>query len=488
MKRRSWFAAALAVVLVIASCGGDDDDSDDAADTTGGGATAPSDTTTAATDGAEPAEAVDLVVVSNAIRGGKNDAEATWIEDYVIPEFETAMEAAGTPVNLEFAGRGVDDEDYKTQLALDLGSGEGADVISIDGIWVGEFATADYIAPLDEVVGSGVEEWEGWGQIPDAVEANITFEDARYGIPQGTDGRVIYFNKELFAEAGLPEDWQPATVDEVLEAARTIKEALPDVTPLQLNAGVPMGEATTMQGVLPLLAAAGAPIYDEESSQWTGASPALTQVLETYAAVYGDEQLGDPDLQVRQDGRDRSFQEFAEGNIAMLIEGDYFWRDVVNPDVGIAPMENRDEVVGWARIPAYEPGGALDGLDAASMSGGAVWVVNPNSENPELAWELMTFMNSKDAIIEQLAGQPKISQREDVNAEVLTGDPMLTFIAEEVLPVTHFRPALAEYPQVSVALQEATEAVVTGTSPEDAAADYQANLERIVGADAVSGE
>ena len=59
------------------------------------------------------------------------------------------MEAAGTPVEVSFEGQGVDDEDYKTQLALDLGSGEGPDVMSIDGIWVGEFATAEYIRPLD---------------------------------------------------------------------------------------------------------------------------------------------------------------------------------------------------------------------------------------------------------------------------------------------------------------------------------------------------
>ena len=39
---------------------------------------------------------------------------------------------------------------------------------------------------------------------------------------------------------------------------------------------------------------------------------------------------------------------------------------------------------------------------------------------------------------------------------------------------------------MSVALQEAVESVVTGTSPEDAAADYQSALEEIVGADAVA--
>jgi len=435
-----------------------------------------------------PAETVELSLLTNAIRGGKNEASAIWLEDVIIPDFEEMMAEAGTPVEVSFEGRGVDDEDYKSQLALDLGAGEGPDVVSIDGIWVGEFATAEYIAPLSEVVGPEYEDWDGWEQISEAVQANATFEDELYGIPQGTDGRVIYFNKELFEAAGLPTDWAPATMDEVIEAARTIEEETPEVTPLQLNGGIAMGEATTMQGVLPLLAAAGAPIYNEETGLWTGATPAMVSVLDTYATVYGEEGLGDPELQLLQDGRDQSFEAFANGEIAMLLEGDYLWRSVINPDSGNFPMENRDEAVGWAMIPAYEEGGALGGFDAASMSGGGLWALNPNTEAPAEAWALLTYLNDYDQVVSGLEGQPRITQRADVNEDILTDDPLLEFIANEVLPVTHFRPGFAEYPLVSTALQEATEAVVSGTSPEDAAADYQAALEEIVGAENVAAE
>ena len=434
------------------------------------------------------AEPVQLSLLDNSIKGGKNERAATWIEDELIPAFEAEMEAAGTPVEVSFEGQGVDDEDYKTQMALDLGSGEGPDVMSIDGIWVGEFATAEYIRPLTDVVGPEVEEWEGWTQINEAVQANGMFEGARYGIPQGTDGRVIYFNKEIFAAAGLPEDWQPTTIEEVLEAARTIKESNPDVIPIQLNAGVAMGEATTMQGALPLLAAAGSPVYDEETGLWTGATPEMIEMLGTYATIYGDEALGDTDMQLLQDGRNLSFEAFANGEVGMLIEGDYFWRSVIHPDPeqALFPMENRDEVVGWAMIPAYEQGGALGGLDFASMSGGGVWTMNPNTEHPAEAWALLTFMNSAEQVTAGLGDQPRITNRDDVNVEVLADDPFLSFMADEVLQYTHFRPAFAEYGQVSLALQEAVESVVTGTSPEDAAAAYQAALEEIVGADAVA--
>ena len=476
-----WLVLLAALMLVASACGGG---GDEAGETQAEGSEA------AAEGGDEAApggEQITLSMAVNATRGGKNDEEAVWIEDYVIPTFEQQMADEGKDVTVQFEGRGADDEAYKSQLALDLRSGGGDDVINIDGIWLGEFVQAGYLSPLTEVVGEQTEDWEGWEQIPDAVQQNMTFEDARYGVPTGTDGRVIYFNKDLFAQAGLPEDWQPASWDEILEAARTIKDQVPDAIPLQLNAGTAMGEATTMQGLLPMLAGAGQLVYDEDAQQWNGATPELQDVLELYSTVYGEEQLGDPDLQVRQDGRDRSFQEFAAGRIGMLIESDYLWRSVINPDGGIAPMEARDEVVGWAAIPAQTPGAGIEGRDIVSMSGGAGRVLNPNTEHPEEAWALLAFMSSNEATMELVADNPRITQREDVNSEVLTGDPLLQFIADEVLPVTAYRPPLAEYPQVSVALQEATEQVVNGTAPQEAALSFQNELEGIVDSVASGG-
>ena len=90
-------------------------------------------------------------------------------------------------------------------------------------------------------------------------------------------------------------------------------------------------------------------------------------------------------------------------------------------------------------------------------------------------------MSSPEAIKARLGATAQITARDDVNDEILAADPMLTFIADKALPVTHFRPGLAEYTQVSAALQQATADVVSGTSVEDAAATYQTTLEGIVG-------
>ena len=275
------------------------------------------------------AKEVSLVISANDIKGGKNAAEAGWIEDEVIPGFVAAQKAKGVNAKVTFNGAGVEDEQYKTKLELNLRTGSGSDVFAADGIWLGELAAAGYVKPLDDVVGDAASSWDGWGQISEAVQQNLTFKDKRYGIPNGTDGRVLYFNKTLFAQAGLPADWQPTSWADIIAAGKALK-AIKGVTPIQVNAGVPMGEATTAQGFLPLLAGTGKPLYDDAEGTWQGASTGVKDVLDLYRQIYGGG-LGDPRMQQDKAGRDQSFAEFSQGKVGILAEGDYFWRSIVCP-------------------------------------------------------------------------------------------------------------------------------------------------------------
>ncbi|MFC4536312.1 extracellular solute-binding protein [Sphaerisporangium dianthi] len=427
--------------------------------------------------GSSGGDETTVTITANAISGGKNAATADWTKDWLIPKFEEAQKAKGKTVHVLFQPNGVDDEQYKTKIALDLKSGAGADVIDMDGIWIGEFAQAGYIKPLAESAGPEVDQWEGWSRIPEAVQGLGIFEGRKYGLPQGTDARVLFYNKTLFAKAGLPADWQPKSWQEIIDAGTALKKAgVP--TPLQINAGTAMGEATSMQGALPLLAGTGTEILS--GGKWTGASQGLKDVLGFYRQIYTTG-LGDPRLQQEAKGRDKSFQEFADGKIGVLAEGDYFWRSVVEPKAGVAPMPDRDKTVGYAMIPAKQPGAGIRGQDFVSMSGGAARVLNPKSKNIKLAWELLSFMHSAEATKAGLAGEARITSRTDVNDEVLAPDPMLGFVAQKVLPLTSYRPGLAVYPQVSVALQEATADVVSGKTVDEAAAAYQKKLESLVG-------
>jgi multiple sugar transport system substrate-binding protein len=57
------------------------------------------------------------------------------------------------------------------------------------------------------------------------VTPGYTAEGDRYAVPIGLFGLVFYYNKELFAKAGLPTDFEPQSWAEVREAGEKLKAA-----------------------------------------------------------------------------------------------------------------------------------------------------------------------------------------------------------------------------------------------------------------------
>jgi ABC-type glycerol-3-phosphate transport system substrate-binding protein len=230
----------------------------------------------------------------------------------------------------------------------------------------------------------------------------VEFEGKRYGIPVGTDGRVLFFNKKLFAKAGLPTDWQPKSWDEVLQAGRQLKAKLPGVTPLQINAGTAMGEATTAQGFIPLLYGTGKNL---DGGKWLGDTPETQAVLGFYSQLYG-QGLGDPKLQLRADGHRPLLRPVRRQQDRHAAGGRLLLAQRHQPRRRPGPMKDRDQAIGWPLIPARQPGGGLNGQDFVSLSGGAGRVINPNTKSPKEAWELLKFLNSKEALTNPTPARP----------------------------------------------------------------------------------
>lgn len=424
---------------------------------------------------------VTLTLATNGIVGAKNSQGATWIHDWVVPNFEKMEAAKGLKVTLNVQYVAGSGDAYASQLALDIQAKAGPDVFDLDGPYVGEFATSGYLKPLNTVVGAGtVNSWSGWEQIPASVQSNMSFAGQRYGIPIGTDGRVLFYNKSVFAKAGLPADWHPTSWGDILSAARTIKSNDPGVIPLQINAGANsnFGEATTLQGFLPFLAGAGQLVYDETTQKWQGNTPAMGEALNFFQTIYS-QGLADRAIQVNPQGRTVSFQEFAAGKIGVLLESEYLYESVLAPG-GLAPMASREQDVGYTLIPSMNPGSGIRGQDFVSLSGGGGRAINPYTKNPAIAWDLLTFMESKAAVETFLTYEPIISARDDVNATL--SDPLLQYIATNVLKYTAYRPSLSVYPQVSADIQTMVQAVAEGqSSPSQAAATFSNQLAQIQG-------
>ncbi len=423
---------------------------------------------------AAPAFSQTLTITCRCVADGVNSQLAQWLREDVIPTFEEEH----PNVTVELAEFGGSDEQLKEQYALDLSVGAGADVLAFDGFWVPEFVASGSLKPLSEV-STAAADWEGWSHIPEGLQALMSFDGERYGVALGTDYRMLFYRKDLLEQAGVEnaDNWQPTSWEELLDTARKVKEAMPDSAPLQINAGTAMGEATTMQGYYPLLLGTGHFLTDENGN-WIVRSQGILDALNLYKTIYVDEELGDPRLQLLQDGRNQSFANFRDGDTAILLEGDYFYRGPTAPDQEFA-VANRDEVMGWAEIPAEEPGAGFRGQDFVTVSGGTGFVINPNTENPDLAWELLATMNSQESLMAAQEIQPRIRVRDDVP---VPDSPFLTETAEALGPLTTARPNLAIYPEISYEAQLMTERVVSGEmSPEEAMDAYAQAVTDLVG-------
>jgi multiple sugar transport system substrate-binding protein len=423
------------------------------------------------------AAAQTLTITFRGVTGGVNDLQVQWIRNYVIPEFE----AANPGVTVELVEFGGSDEALKEQYALDLSVGAGADVMGFDGFWIPEFVEAGLLEPLN-AASPAADDWEGWSHIPEGLQALTSFEGERYGIALGTDYRMIHVRTDVLEAAGIDAaDWQPTSWEELLDTARTLKEANPESFPLQINAGTAMGEATTMQGYYMVLLGTGHFLLDDEG-RWIVRSQGILDTLELYETIYVDEQLGDARLQLLQDGRNQSFANFRDGATALLVEGDFFYRGPTAPGQEFA-VPDRDVNMSWAKMPAQEPGAGINGQDFVTISGGTGFVLNPNSDNPELAWELLAFMNSREALENSQLTQPRIRVRDDVP---VPDNVFLTETAAALGEYTTARPNQSVYAEVSYEAQLMTERVVSGEmSPMQAMDAYARAVTDLVGEDMV---
>ncbi|MFA1623546.1 extracellular solute-binding protein [Rhizobium mongolense] len=422
--------------------------------------------------------ATDLDITCRCVVGGVNSGTAEWIQKKIIPAFTEKMKTQGKDVTVKLTQFGGEDEQLTQQLALDFSTGAGPDISAFDGFLIPSFVQGGLLKPLEEIAGPDVASWDGWSHIADGTKALMSYQGKPYGIALGTDARMIFVRRDLFQKAGLDADsWQPKSWGELLDAARKIKAADPDSFPLQLNAGVSMGEATTMQGYWMALLGTGEQVTDE-NGKYIVASQGILDTLRLYKTIYVDDKLGDQRAQLLADGRNRTFANFRDGKTAMLVEGDWFYRSVTAPGAEFA-VADRDKVMTWKKMPAAQPGKGLRGQDFVTISGGTGFVINPHTDAPKESWELLSFMNSQEQLTAFQEIQPAIRIRDDV---AIPNSPFLTETAKTLLPITTARPNDANYNKVSTEIQRMTESVVSGEmSPEDAMAQYKAAIVAIVG-------
>ncbi|MFE2824509.1 extracellular solute-binding protein [Streptomyces sp. NPDC059271] len=390
------------------------------------------------------------------------------VMDTYLGEMKKQFEKANPGKKVELVPIKAPDSEYYTKLQQMLRSPKTApDLVYEDTFLINSDITSGYLKPLDPYL----DKWSDWGQFIDTAKAAAKAQDGKtYGVPDGTDTRGLWFDKGVFAKAGLPADWQPKTWDDVLDAARTIKKKVPGVTPLNVYTGKPAGEAATMQGFEMLLYGTGDgtadPLYDTASKKWVAGSQAFKDALTFVETVY-KEKLG-PDV---TDALDPNFATSVRGDLlpggklGIDLDGSWLPQDWLKGSGHEWPAWSRK--LGLAHMPTQH--GQAPGK--VSMSGGWTWSIPSKAGNPGLAFEFIKTMQTKANAQKWYIANSGIAVRKDVAADpaYTRAQPGIKFFTDLVAS-THYRPAYPAYPKVSTAIQEAMESVTTGDSSVDKAA------------------
>jgi len=402
---------------------------------------------------------------------GDHDPMNEFLEAF-IPKFE----AENPDIELVLAPIQASEGDYSARIALTMQSSDTApDIVVQDTFQINADANAGYLLALDDYLN----EWNEWSEYTENLKTGVKAADGVvYALPGTSDSRGLWYNKEVFSAAGLDTEWNPANWEEVLEAAEAIKASDSDVIPFSFNVARANGEATTMQSFLMFLNGTGEVLYDFDEEKWITESQGFLDSLKFIDEVFNVRELGpSPSIAMNSNYFSVILQDrFPNGSVGIVLDG--FWNATNWTETGATPVENLEEVIGFAAMPTQfgqEPG-------SVTLSGGLGWSIPAHSTNHDLAWRVLQALGSAEEQTNRVISEGNLAVRGDSAEDERYKS--LPFMAEATsfLENAHFRPANDDYPTVSVEIQMAVEGVASGSlTPEQAMAAYATNVARVAG-------
>jgi multiple sugar transport system substrate-binding protein len=346
--------------------------------------------------------------------------------------------------------------EYRNSILDRLSNGDPVDIISLDQIWLGEFAEKGLIRNLTS-------DFEQWGRMGDLYEANLdgsVYNNTLYGLWLWTDVRGMWYWKDMLQEAGVdPESLR--TWDGYISAAVKLNDFFGDrITQGVHLIGAPHardlwypylwmlgGEILELRGGHPTKGAYWFPSYN--SSEGVEAMEFLKRQVDAGIKPQKEHGWG---------------LEFANRTFPVMIEGSWmlsgFPREswpTLEQEVGFIPM-----------FPV--PNGTTQ---TSTMMGGWELAIPSTSQHSDLAWELITIM-AEPQILGPFLRDMGFLPTQHTLGEGPSSQPLkesIPFFEEMVsmIPYGRGRQNPAEYPQIAEHIHEAIQQVYNGSaSPREA--------------------
>ena len=332
------------------------------------------------------------------------------------------------------------------------------DAFLLDIIRPAQFATAQWLTPLNESIGDPAQFMKQY--LPEYARADEV-DGKVVALPAFADAMFLYYRKDLLDKYHMKP---PATWDELAAEAKTILagEHDPNLQGVSFQGKAIEGAVCTF--LLPYWSMG----YNlEQNGHLTYDEKAAAQALSLWTGLVKE---GVAPKNVAEIATDDTRTDFQAGKAVFAVLWSYGWARFQGADSAVKGK------VGVAVLPAVKGGKSV------SCLGGWQWGVSAYSKHQADAVKLVKFLST-----------PQISKLLAVDAallpvfpplysdpDVLKADPWFT----EALPVVQSartRPTTPLYNQVSEIIRTTVNAVLAGTkTPEAGAAEMGARLRRVL--------
>lgn len=356
------------------------------------------------------------------------------------------------------------------KLFTAIAGGTPPDVTWVGGGQVPEWAARGALEPLDDlIVGAGIKKEDFW----EASWNQSVYNGKTWALPYSADPNYgLFWNKDMFKEAGLDPEKPPQTIKELDQMAEQLTRVTGDHID-QLGYSPFWGFAQTAS-MLTSGWVFGGEFYDSETNKVTANHPKNVAALEwmvSYNTKYGAKRLA----AFLADASRREQHPFYQGRLAMGAFGSWAVLDLKryapNVQYGIAML----------------PTGPDGAPPHASWVSGWTVAIPKGAKHKEAAFEFIKWLTTSDeaTTIEGTTFGLFPGYKQSPYYDQVRQDPQLKLFYEILGAAKHHPPVMPAQAFYSAALGQAVDAALFGQKTpkqalDDATAETQKELDRIL--------
>lgn len=283
--------------------------------------------------------------------------------------------------NIKVKSLGIPFQQFKDQVLVNSAGGNAPDVSMANQNFTAAFVGAKVASPIEELVGADLV-----NDIVEGSRSGVTYDGQVMAMPWAPHPSALFWNKTLFAKAGLDSEKPPATWDEMIAAAKAVAALGKDENgnPIYGIGETAATDSYTGNMLLRTSLSYGGKFIDEQGKIVWDEGTALTDTL-----GYMKEMIGGG---ISPKGSDMKSLRgmFANGTIGLLIDGDFGRTNFRNMS---GKGEAFDKEWGVVIVPPGKTGRSETVFTEHQL------IIPAGGKHKEAAAEFVKYLVSKDAML-----------------------------------------------------------------------------------------